>query len=91
MPFLVMTRAGWQDLLDNCQDLTDAVWAAKGVLTADEIREYREMGVALTVLPHVLSHEDDEKVLEAMDDIETHHPGRSIWVEFPPADDEQTH
>lgn len=86
MPFLVLTRPGWNDLLENAESLSDAVWASPGVLTPREINDFRRQGVSLTIFTRPISHDDEESIIQAMDEIENHHPGQSIWVEFPTSD-----
>lgn len=88
MPFLVMTRAGWDDLLAGAQSLSTPIWLGAGVLTPKELADHRARGLEISVFDSAISHDDPDAMIDAMDTIAEHHPEKSIWVEFPPAEDE---
>jgi len=78
MVFLILTRKGFDDILERVDTRRDAVWVHAGVLSQQEIADLRSAGWDLTdfIKPSSDLISDTETIRE-------HHPAQVIWVECP--------
>lgn len=77
MVLLIMSRDGYEEVRHWIAPSTGpAVWINAGVLSDEEIREFREKGVDLTTFTNAM---DIDSALMAIAD---HHPGKNVWVEY---------
>jgi len=81
MPFLVLTRKGFDDLVNDLGRIPSPIWVNDGVLSSAEIEEIRSSGVELTNFAHHISPMDANGVADAVATIEQHHVGKSVWRE----------
>jgi len=84
MVFLALTRSGLDELVKAIGRTPSPLWVNDGVLTALELKELRDRGIDLTNFTKPMAPEDQTEVASAVDTIAMHHPGKSIWVEYPP-------
>ena len=78
MVFLILTRSGFDALCPRMNMDIDSLWLNAGVLSADEIHEWREAGWDLTTFSSRLDVADPCAVIHILRE---HHPDEVIWVE----------
>ena len=80
MVFLVLTRAGYDQLVSSTDISGATLWVNDDVLTRSELEALRKKGVNVTNFTnHVVPGTDD--VARAVGTIEEHHPGQRVWIE----------
>ena len=83
MPFLILTRKGYEDLVNGIGRIPSPVWVGGGVLSDAEMAEIRAKGIDLTVFVERISAEDASAIAGAIETIEQHHCGQTVWLEHP--------
>lgn len=81
MVFLVFTRAGFEQAKRAVSGGQDAIWVNAGVLTEEETRAVRQLGISLTSFTTAIDRSDGERLKSELETIAEHHPGETIWVE----------
>ena len=81
MVFLALTSSGLQDALQLRGPLL-AIWCGANVISAEEYK-LRAVPV-LTRFDYSPRASDGDAIARAIDTIEQHHPGETVWVEGTP-------
>lgn len=79
MAFLALTPAGLVEALRVRRDKPDAVWCGSDAISEVDYAALREANVSRFVYP--LLGQSDDVLARAIDTIEEHHPGETVWVE----------
>jgi len=79
MAFLALTPAGLAEALRVRGDKPDAVWCGSDAISEVDYAALREANVSRFVFP--LLGQSDDVLAGAIDTIEEHHPGETVWVE----------
>lgn len=79
--FLFTTRAGLSAFEDEFGTIPKLIWVGADVLTAKEIETYRQRGIKVTNFDHEIALNSDDAILDALQTISEHYPGKSILVE----------
>jgi hypothetical protein len=81
MPHFALTRQGYDQLIKACGGrLPSPLWVNAGVLSPSEMADLRTQGLQVTDFVRAVPLRGPGLV-DAIDTIEEHHPGSSIWVE----------
>lgn len=80
MVYLILTRPGFDSARPLVKPEQDIVWVGANVLADDEVAVIRSAGWAVTTFSRVLTVTD---LTEAVDTVREHHPGQSVWTEWP--------
>jgi hypothetical protein len=81
MVFLAVTRAGFDRLVAQLGKVPSPLWLGAGVLSEAEVERLREAGVDLSVFIYELGGPDSDRLDQAAETVEEHHPGQRLWVE----------
>ena len=81
MVFLVLTRAGYEELRGITRQVPSPLWAGDGVLSEQEIPALYADGVTVSNFHYAIDPLDASAVEGALYTIAQHHPGQTIWVE----------
>lgn len=82
MVFLALTTSGLRDALHLAAGQGHAIWCGAAALTEQELQSERLAGV--TRLNYAPGASEKESIARALDTIEQHHPGETVWVEGAP-------
>jgi phosphatidate phosphatase APP1 len=81
MVFLVLTRAGFEELKQNFGRLPSPLWINKDILSEAEFAELRDSGVEITSFARHI-HPDEQIALDgAVGIVQGQHAGSAVWVE----------
>ena len=81
MPFLALTRAGVQSVVQD-QPKSACLWIGSNVLSQAEIQNLRTSGVDISVF--IRSVQTDDEIEDAIPTLREHHPNQSLWIESSP-------
>jgi hypothetical protein len=81
MVFLVLTRAGYDELRRFTKQVPSPLWVGDGVLSEQEIAALYADGVAVSNFNYTIDPRDESTVEEALQTVALHHPNETIWVE----------
>lgn len=76
----VLTRKGYDELVEFAGRIPDGSWVNAGVLSADEIAEIRKTS-QLTTFTQYVDVERADEVAAALDTVREHQPSVVIWIE----------
>jgi hypothetical protein len=82
MVFLVLSRAGYDELTAQPSSMPSALWVNDGVLSASELLEIREAGVKVTNFTRSIDPHDMSAIEQAISTVQEHHAGQRVWVEW---------
>ncbi|MGV3741096.1 MAG: App1 family protein [Burkholderiaceae bacterium] len=82
MPFLVLTRDGFQDLRKRTVLSGASVYVNPQILSVEEVETFKAAGMNLHVLPQAVDPRNDEQVQEAIHLISEQSTER-VWLEAP--------
>ena len=81
MPHFVLTRQGYDQLIEACGGSPPSpLWVNTGILSSHELAGLRAQGLEVTAFVRAVPLQGPS-LDAAIDTIEEHHPGSSIWVE----------
>lgn len=78
---LILTRHGFEHLVDALLCVPSPLWVNRGVLAADELAAMRATGIDVTGFAHAIDPADPFQVAEAARTVAYRHPGRQVWIE----------
>jgi hypothetical protein len=82
MPHCVLTRRGYDQLIEACGGSPPSpLWVNAGILSSSELATLRAQGLNITEFARSVPLQG-QGLCAAIDTIEEHHPGLSIWVEY---------
>lgn len=81
MVFLVLTRAGLEELKQNFGRVPSPLWINKGVLSEAEILELRDKGVEITSFARHIRPDEYSAIDDAIGVIQGQHAGSRVWAE----------
>jgi hypothetical protein len=84
MVFLVLSRAGFDELVRDRGRVPSPLWVTAGVLSDTELSELRSQGIDVTDFTWDLEPGDSLGLEVALDTVREHHPSEHIWVEYAP-------
>ncbi|TVR12290.1 MAG: hypothetical protein EA401_09395 [Planctomycetota bacterium] len=84
MVFVVCTRKGFDDLVEQFGAVPSPVWVGHGVLSDDELAQLRGSGMAVTNFTHPIAQGNLEQLFSAASTVREHHPHASMWIECAP-------
>jgi hypothetical protein len=84
MVFLVLTRLGYEQLIEQSTAVPSAMWVNSGVLNEGELLRLRDSGVEVTNFVRLIYACDLPAVEAAVATVQEHHVGQTIWVEHKP-------
>lgn len=79
MVFLALTPAGLVEALRVRGEKADAVWCGSDAITEADYAALEVVNVSRFIYP--LQGEPGDVLAGAIDTIEEHHPGETVWVE----------
>ncbi len=82
MVFFVLTRPGYKELLRQLGKPPSPLWVNEGVLSAAELAQLRREGTDVTNFTYVIDTKDPVGLSNAVQTIQEHHEGHSVWVEY---------
>jgi hypothetical protein len=82
MVFLALTPSGLRDALHLAAGQGNAIWCGAAALTEQEFQSQLLPGV--TRLDYAPGVSEKKSIARALDTIEQHHPGETVWVEGAP-------
>ncbi len=82
MVFFVLTRLGYEELLQKFGNAPSPLWVNAGVLSLVELETLRANGVDVTDFEHVINISDIDAIRDAIHTIQEHHQGLQVWVEY---------
>lgn len=82
MVYLVLTRKGYEELVQQLQCVPSPLWVNKDVLSNAEISFLRSSGTELTDFIFPITPSDTQGVSEAACTVKEHHPNECVWVEY---------
>jgi hypothetical protein len=81
MPHFALTRQGYDQLIKACGGSPlSPLWVNAGILSFSELAALRAQGLNVTEFARPVPLRG-QGLRAAIDTIEEHHPGSSIWVE----------
>jgi phosphatidate phosphatase APP1 len=86
MFFLILTRAGLEELKSNLGRVPSPLWINQGVLSEAEIAQLQALGEHVTHFIGPVDPENSLAVADAIEAIRTQYPGSRVWVEHVPAE-----
>lgn len=84
MAVLVLTRAGYDDLIKALGRVPAHLWVNAGVLSEGELRELRDAGHDVTNFTEEIQATNASAVAEAVETVREHHPLQRLWAEYAP-------
>ena len=81
MVFLVVTRAGYDELLRICNHFPSPLWVACEVLSESELGALHASGANVSVFDRTINPKDSAAIEDALYTIAQHHPNQRVWVE----------
>lgn len=81
MVFLVLTRAGFEELKQNFGRLPSPLWINKDILSEAEIAELRDRGVEITSFARHIHPGEQIGLDGAVGIVQARHAGSAVWVE----------
>jgi hypothetical protein len=84
MVYLVLTRAGYDELIAQPGSTPSPLWVNVGVLSTTEILALREAGMKVTNFTRVIDPHNVTEIQEAVFTVQDHHSGQRVWVEYAP-------
>jgi hypothetical protein len=81
MVFLVLTRAGFDEITSCTGGVPSPLWVNKGVLSPDELADLRAKGSDISSFSNHIAPTDTNGIVGVLGIIAEHHPGQRIWVE----------
>jgi hypothetical protein len=84
MATLVLTRAGFDDILQTLGRVPPQLWVNAGVLSELELANHRAAGYDITNFTAFVDLSSPSEVEHAIQVVREHHPLQRIWVEYPP-------
>lgn len=82
MVFFALTRSGYEELVRQSGHAPSPIWVNAGVLSDAELAQLRSSGVEVTNFTRLVDAADSEAIREAVQTIQEHHSGQSVWVEY---------
>lgn len=82
MVFLVCSRQGYDQLLGLLGRSPSPLWIGDGILNPGELQKLRASGIDITNFRHPIDPSKYDDISSAVETINEHHPGQSIWVEM---------
>ncbi len=79
MVFLALTPVGLEEVLRVRRDTADAVWCGSDAISEADYAALE--GVNVSRFNYPLQGEPGDVLAGAIDTIEEHHPGETVWVE----------
>ncbi len=79
MVFLAITPNGLNDALRLAQDRATAIWCGADAISEEDYAKLKHEYVSRLV--YGLSGESADVIAGALETIEEHHPGETVWVE----------
>jgi len=79
MVFLALTAKGLSDALQVAADPERAIWCGAEAISPDEFQSRKVPG--LTRFDYSPGASERESIARALDTIEQHHPGETVWIE----------
>ena len=80
MIFLALTKEGLKNALELAEKNNDSVWCTSDAVTEREFNKMKQPN--LTRFNYSFSAVDQDAINDAIETIQEHHPGESVWVEF---------
>ncbi len=84
MAYLVLTRAGYDELIAQRGSTPSPLWINVDVLSTSELLALREAGVKITNFTRVIDPHNVTEIQEAVFTVQDHHSGQRVWVEYAP-------
>jgi hypothetical protein len=84
MIFLILTRLGYDQLMERSKAVPLAIWVNSGVLSEGELLRLRDSGVEVTDFVRSIDAGNPSAVEGAVATVQEHHVGQTIWVERTP-------
>jgi hypothetical protein len=84
MVYLILTRAGYDELIAQRSSTPSPLWVNVGVFSTSELMELREVGVKVTNFTRVIDPHNVTKIQEAVFTVQDHHSDQRVWVEYAP-------
>ncbi|HTG16302.1 MAG TPA: hypothetical protein VK747_13715 [Blastocatellia bacterium] len=81
---LVLTRAGYDDLLKTLGRVPAQLWVNAGVLSESELLNLRGAGHDVTNFTNEIPAFDVSAIADAIHTVREHHPLQRLWVEYAP-------
>ncbi|MBO9678935.1 MAG: hypothetical protein J7556_11895 [Acidovorax sp.] len=81
MVYFVLTRRGYERLVDALLCVPSPLWVNQGVLSPEELAGLRAIGISVTDFTHAIDPADCAQVADATHTVCDHHPGQLVWVE----------
>lgn len=81
MVFLILTRAGFDEIKSEFGRVPSILWVNQGVLSDEDIAELRSAGVEVTGLGRLVNPDEISEVDAAVDMVQRRYAGSRIWVE----------
>lgn len=79
MVFLALTPVGLAEALRARGDTSDTVWCGSDAISEADFAALEDVNVSRFMYP--LRGEPSDVLAGAIDTIEEHHPGETVWVE----------
>ncbi len=79
MAFLALTSVGLEEALRVRRDTADVVWCGSDAISEADYADLEGVNVSRFIYP--LQGEPRDVLARAIDTIEEHHPGETLWVE----------
>jgi phosphatidate phosphatase APP1 len=86
MVFLILTRAGLEELKSNLGRIPSPLWINQGVLSDGEVAQLQAPGEHVTHFVGPVDPANSSAVEGAIEAIRTQYPGSRVWAEHVPAD-----
>ena len=81
MTHFVLSRSGYDDLVNAFGRTPSPLWVNYGVLSETELSELRSQGIDVSDFTSLISRSNSAEFEDALNTIREHHPGSPVWVE----------
>ena len=82
MVFLILTRAGYEELVAQFRQPPSPLWVNTGVLSPGELAQLRQAGSEVTDFSCPINIQDSSAIEVAISTVQEHHAGKRVWVEY---------
>jgi hypothetical protein len=86
MTTLVLTRGGYDDIVNALGQVPPQLWVNADVLSENELSTLRAAGHDVTNFTKPIPLGDQVAISDAIQTIQGHHPLQRLWVEYPPVE-----
>ena len=82
MAHFILSRQGYEALVQELGSLPRELWFNAGVLSDSEAAELHAQGISVSRFSNAIDPLDQAALADAVETIEQHHPNERVWVEF---------